>query len=462
MKNAVVWIWIGALACLLAGPAGAQTTTGQISGTVRDSQGGVLPGVTVTVTNVGTGIARTEVTGPTGIYTVTNLPVGNYTVAVELEGFRPAERSGFALIADGRITADFTLGVGGLTEAVEVTAVRGETVNRTSGEISRVIDEQQIRGLALSGRNYLELASLIPGAVQLDDDQMAITTGLGTGGTVINGNRGNSNNLTVDGGFNLDSGSNGSMVNNVGIDFIEQVAIQTSNFSADKGRNSGASINVVTKSGTNRFSGSLFETFRNDSLDSANYFSPRDPSGNPIKAKLEFNDYGGALGGPIVRNRLFFFGGLEFKSLDRQESPQRRTLPTLAELRGDFSARSVVLRDPVTQQQFPGNIIPQDRITADGRAIASVFEAMIGRAAQYDSTPTANNATYQLDNPFDWRQEIIRVDFRANDAHSSTSGTCTTTTTSSSRAARSSGRCRRFRPTVSGPASATSSRTRGS
>jgi hypothetical protein len=416
MRKASVLVWL--LACLLAGPAGAQTISGQISGVVRDSQGGVLPGVTVTVTNVGTGISRTEVTGPTGTYTVTNLPVGNYTVTAEMDGFRRAERTGFALIADGRITADFTLSVGGVTEAIEVTAVRGETVNRTSGEIARVIDSAQIQGLALSGRNYLELASLIPGAVQLDNDQMAITTGLGTGGTVINGNRGNSNNLTVDGGFNLDSGSNGSMVNNVGIDFIEQVAIQTSNFSADKGRNSGASINVVTKSGTNRFSGSLFETFRNDSLDAANYFSPRDANNNPIKAKLEFNNYGGSLGGPILRNRLFFFGGMEFKSLDRQESPQRRTLPTLAELQGDFSARSVVLRDPLTGQPFPGNVIPQDRITPDGRAIANVFQAMIGRAARYDNTPTANNATYQLDFPFDWRQELLRLDFRANDAHS--------------------------------------------
>src|SRR4029450_7251881 len=109
--------------------------------------------------------------------------------------------------------------------------------------------------------NYLELASFIPGAVQLDDDQMAITTGLGTTNTVINGNRGNSNNLTVDGGFNLDSGSNGSMINNVGIDFIDQVAIQTSNFAADKGRNAGASINVVTRSGTNAFKGTVFEMY---------------------------------------------------------------------------------------------------------------------------------------------------------------------------------------------------------
>jgi hypothetical protein len=334
-----------------------------------------------------------------------------------MPGFRKAERSGFALAADARITADFSLGVGGVTEAVEVTAVRGETVNRTSGEIARVIDSSQIQDVALSGRNYLELASFIPGAVQLDDDQMAITTGLGTGGTVINGNRGNSNNLTVDGGFNLDAGSNGSMINNVGIDFIEQVAIQTSNFAADKGRNSGASVNVVTKSGTNRFSGSVFETFRDESLDRPNYFAPRDADGNPIKGKLDFNDYGASLGGPIVRNKLFFFGGIELKSLDRQENPQRRTVPAMAELRGDFSGRSVVIRDPRTGEPFPGNVIPQDRITADGRAIANAFEAMIGRAAQYSDTPTANNSTYQLDFPFDWHQELYRVDYRPNSSH---------------------------------------------
>jgi hypothetical protein len=410
-----------ALIVLLLGfgaSAGAQTNTGQISGTVRDSQGGVLPGVIVTVTNVDTGVTWSEVTSPAGTYTVTNLPVGNYKVNAEIEGFRKAERSGFALQADGRVTADFSLGVGGLTEAVEVTAIRGETVNRTSGEIARVIDSSQIQDVALSGRNYLELTSLIPGAVMLDDDQMAVTTGLGTGGTIINGNRGNSNNLMVDGGFNLDAGSNGSMINNVGIDFIEQVAIQTSNFSADKGRNSGASVNVVTKSGTNRFSGSVFETFRDESLDRPNVFSPRDESGNPIKAKLDFNDYGGSFGGPILRNKLFFFGGVEVKTLDRQEAPMRRTMPTLAELRGDFSGRTTVIRDPQTGQPFPGNVIPQNRITADGRAIANAYEQMIGRAAQYASTPTANNATYQLDFPFDWHQEIFRVDFRPSTSHS--------------------------------------------
>ena len=410
--------WCVLFVLSLGAVAAAQTNTGQISGTVRDASGGVLPGVTVTVTNVNTNNVYTAVTGARGEYVVTNLPVGSYSVRAELQGFRAAERTGFAMTADGRITADFALGVGALTETVEVQAVRGETVNRTSGEIARVIDEAQVRETALSGRNYLELASLIPGAVMLDDDQMAITTGLGTGGTVINGNRGNSNNLTVDGGFNLDSGSNGSMINNVGIDFIEQVAIQTSNFSADKGRNSGASINVVTKSGTNQFRGSGFETFRNDSLDAANALAPVDANGKRLKGKLDFNDYGFSLGGPIRRNHLFFFGGIEFKSLDRVDGPTRRTLPTRAELNGDFSGRSTIIRDPVTGLPFPGNRIPADRITADGRAIAKVYEAMIGKMAVFSDTPTGNNATYLLDFPFDWRQDILRFDYRPTAAHS--------------------------------------------
>ncbi|PYR75417.1 MAG: TonB-dependent receptor [Acidobacteria bacterium] len=402
---------------LAAGVAAAQTNTGQISGTIRDSSGGVLPGVTVTVTNVNTGIARTEVTGPDGTYTITSLPVGSYSVAAELPGFRKAEKTGFDLPADGRITADFALGVGALTETVQVQAVRGEVVNHTSGEIARVIDGAQVRELALSGRNYLELASLIPGAIQIDDDQMALTTSLGTGGTIINGSRGNTNSLMVDGGFNLDSGSNSSQINNVGLDFIDQVNIQTSNFSAEYGRNSGAAINVVTKSGTNRYRGSAVDTIRNQRFDATNYFAPRDANGSRIKGKLDFKDYTGSFGGPIQRNRLFFFGGVEYKKLNRVDGPFRRTMPTLAELNGDFSARSGVINDPLTGQPFLGNVIPDNRITADGRAIANVYRAMIARALQFSNTPTSNNATYQLDFPYKSREDILRFDYKASNQH---------------------------------------------
>src|SRR5262249_37966075 len=171
---------------VFAAAAAAQTNTGQISGTVKDPSGGVLPGVTVTVTNVATNIARTAVTDDKGAWVVTSLPVGTYTVAAELQGFRKAQKAGVEVTPHGRLTADFTLAVGGVSEQVEVPAVRGETVNRTSGELARIIDGAQVRELALSGRNYLELASLIPGAIQLDDDQMATTTSLSTTGTIIN------------------------------------------------------------------------------------------------------------------------------------------------------------------------------------------------------------------------------------------------------------------------------------
>ena len=290
---------------LIAASAAAQSNTGQISGTVKDASGGVLPGVTVTVTNVGTTTARAAVTDERGSYIVTNLPVGTYTVMVELQGFRKAEKTGFEVTPDGKISADFALAVGAMTETVEVQAVRGETVNRTSGELSRIIDGAQVRELALSGRNYLELASLIPGAVQIDDDQMALTTSLGTGGTIINGSRGNTNSLMVDGGFNLDSGSNASQINNVGLDFIDQVKIQTSNFSAEIGRNSGAAINVVTKSGTNSYKGSAFTLMRDEKFDAANYFAPKDANGKRIKGQLDFRDFGGALGGPIQKGKLW-------------------------------------------------------------------------------------------------------------------------------------------------------------
>jgi hypothetical protein len=409
--------------CLLyillgCGAAAAQTNTGQISGTVRDASGGILPGVTVTVRNENTGIARTDVTSATGTFVVTNLPVGTYSVSAELQGFRKAEKTGFQLSPDSRITADFTLGVGSLTETVDVVAVRGETVNKTSGEIARTIDGDQVRELALSGRNYLELASLITGAVQLDDDQMALTTSLSTTGTVINGSRGNTNSLTIDGGFNLDSGSNASQINNVGLDFIDQVRIQTSNFSAEYGRNSGASINVVTKSGTNRVKGSTFGTFRNDRFDAANAFAAIDPTtGKRIKAPLDFKDVGFGVGGPLKTNRLFYFGGTEYKHIDRVDGPFRRTMPTRAELGGDFSRRSATINDPLTGQPFPGNIIPSDRITADGRAIANVYRAMIDRALLFNDSPTSNNATYQLDFPFKSREDILRIDYAINSPH---------------------------------------------
>jgi hypothetical protein len=401
----------------LAATAAAQTTTGRIAGTVADASGAMLPGATVTVIETRTGLTRSATTDTQGAYVFVNLPRGTYNVTAELSGFKRAARTDNELVADGRLSFDFKLEVGAMTETLEVTAP-GEAVNASSGEIARTVDREQVQNLALNGRNYMQLATLIPGAPLLELNSLDIMTGLSIN-TSVNGSRNNASLLMVDGGFNMDSGSNNSQISNVGIDFIEEVNIKTANFSAEYGRNSGAAINVVTRSGGNEFHGSLFEYRRDEKLDANDTFSNRRidaRTGQTVeRAPLDYNDFGWSLGGPIKRSRLFFFAGQEWKQIDRLTAPTGRTLPTRAQRAGNFG--SIAIRDPLTNAPFPNNTIPANRITADGRAIANVYTAMEGLAASYTDTATANNAFFQDDNPFRFRQDMIRLDFQANDKH---------------------------------------------
>jgi hypothetical protein len=395
---------------LLAGQLFGQSIVGRISGTVSDTTGAVVPGVTVKVTNQATKLVRTAMTDANGFYVVTNLNVGLYDVSVEHGGFQPVNRTGNNVIADGRLNVDFTLQIASVGTSVEVIAAVGETVNTISGEVGRVIDTKQVQDLALNGRNYMQLATLIPGAALLDEDQLALTTSLSITAQSINGTRGNTNYLAVDGGSNMDSGSNGSQINNVGIDFIREVNIKSSAFSAEFGRNSGSSINVVTRSGGDQFHGGIREFFRNDKLDARNTFSP-------IKPPLRFNNFGWDLGGPILRGKLFFFGGQEFKRIRQYTTPTRRTLPTRAERVGNFAARSGNLRFPGTTDDIPGRNIAS-MITPQGRALAKVYDEMEKLAVAYTDTTTTNNATFQMSAPFDWRQDIARLDYRMNEKNS--------------------------------------------
>ncbi|MFL6256075.1 MAG: carboxypeptidase regulatory-like domain-containing protein [Pyrinomonadaceae bacterium] len=410
----------------------AQTVVGRVSGTVTDASGAVVPGASVTVTNTANNLVRTATTDAEGFYTVTNLPVGTYVVTAESQGFKRAEQRGVALTADARLTIDLALEPGQVTETVQVSTALGETVNTTSGEVARVVDSQQVQNLALNGRNYIQLLTLIPGVAQTTDDQLELSTSLATNTQSINGNRGQMTNMTVDGGTNLQSGSNASQINNVGIDFIQEVKIQTSNFSAEYGRNSGAQVNVVTRSGGNAFHGSAFEYLRNDKLDARNFFAP-------VRPTLRYNDFGYSFGGPIQKDKFFFFGGQEWKKIRRLANPVVRTVPTLAELNGDFSGRTGTLNVPVgytavnpatgaavaAGQPIPGRNLANLRlngqpagITADGKAIANVYRAMIGLATSYRDAPVGNNATFQQPNPFDYREDILRLDYRFNSSHS--------------------------------------------
>ncbi|HZR28209.1 MAG TPA: carboxypeptidase regulatory-like domain-containing protein [Terriglobales bacterium] len=425
-------------------PATAQMTiVGRISGTVLDSANAAISGATVTVTQESTGLSRTVTTDASGFYVATNLPVGNYRVSAEHAGFGKEIKSGYRLDADGRVTVDFALKPGAVTQSIEVTA-SGETVNTVSGEISRVVDTNQVQDLALNGRNYIQLVSLVPGVALIDEDQMAVTTSLSAGNQSVNGTRTDQNLLTVDGGFDLDSGSNGSQINNVGVDFIQEVNIKTSNFSAEYGRNSGGAINVVTRSGGNQFHGGLFEFLRNDKLDAANFFSPLDSNGRKIKQKLRFNNFGWNLGGPIFKNKLYFFAGEEWKRLRQTALPTRTTLPTTAELAGNFSgicasgfADNGICNDRdksgkvINQLYCPGhngtasfaikgNLFSQAAcpggplaFTPDGSAIAALLSAMeqpqVG--ASFINQAIPNNTTFQLSNPLNWREDILRIDY---------------------------------------------------
>src|ERR1019366_5933090 len=391
-------------------PSFAQTSMGRISGTVTDSSDASVVDAKVTVVNVDTRATRTAATESNGFYTVTNLAIGNYTLEVAKQGFKTASHSGVQLSADARVSVDFRLEVGNLTQTVEVTAQQTEQVNAVSGEVSRVIDSHQVDNLTMNGRNYVQLMTMVPGAIVTNPHQFSTTTSLASNNQTINGNRADSNNLTVDGAYNSVAGSNSSLVNNVSPDFIQEVKLQTSNFSAEYGRFSGPAFNIMTKSGTNQFHGGVFEFFRNNDLDARNFFAAQ-------KTALRFNNFGYDLGGVIKKDKLFFFLGEEWKRLRQQQNPTRVTVPTNALLSGNFAGQAQLFF-PGTKNPIPNNDISA-LMTTDGKAIAKVYQRMSSQSgATFTNTATSNNLTLYPLNPLNFREDILRLDYRLTDKHS--------------------------------------------
>jgi len=399
---------------------GQMTITGRFSGTVVDTSSAAVPGATITVVNLGTSQSRVVTTDSKGFYAVTDLPVGNYSVTAEQKSFNKETKTGYHIDPDARVSVNFTLKPGAVTTTVEVTA-SGETVNTTSGEISHVIDSQQVQSLPLNGRNYGQLVTLMPGVAVTDEDEMAVTTSLSASPFSVNGVRTDQNLHTIDGGFNLDSGSNGSLINNVGLDFVQEVSVKTSNFSAEYGRAAGAAINVVTKSGSNRLHGGVSEYFRNDALDAVDYFSRDQTTGQAIKPELRFNNPAWQLGGPIKHDKLFFFVGEQWKYVRTATSAARATMPTTAELSGDFrdwnygKSNPLTLKMPTTGAPagctIANNVLSPQCITPDGKAIGALYGAMAQQAASFTNIGTTNNAIYQNPTPFDSREDFARIDY---------------------------------------------------
>ncbi|RZU42666.1 TonB-dependent receptor [Edaphobacter modestus] len=412
-------------------PAHAQSSFGQISGTIVDPTGASVPDAAVTITSMNTQAKRTVNSDQDGNFIATNLPIGVYSISVTKAGFQTAKQSDVSISADAKVTSNFTLPVGQATETVEVQGGAIESLNTTSGEVARVIDSKQVENLALNGRNYTQLLTLVPGAVVTNPDIFAVTTSLASTNQTINGNRSDTGNLTVDGAYNQVAGSNGSLMNNVGPDFIQEVKIDTSNASAEFGRTSGPSFNIVTKSGTNAFHGGAFEILRNNYLDATNYIAKQ-------KTQLIFNDFGFFVGGPIIKDKLFFFVGEEWKRLRQQLTAANFTVPTTAMLNGDFSAICTTGFNPSgvctpaagqtfspNQLYYPGTATPvpnnnvSSLITPDGRAIANVYKTISAAGLSFrDGGIPSNNLTLAPPNPLNFHQDLIRIDWVINQHHS--------------------------------------------
>jgi len=240
--------------------AAAQDIFGRIAGTITDSSGATVANAKVTITNEATLISRNVTADKNGYYAADELPAGTYSVTGEQTGFKTTTKKGNVLSAGGRLTADLSLVVGVISETVTVTAT-ANTVNTTSGEISTTITQQQVLDMALNQRHYESLVGLVPGAALQGSgtNPAALTANYNNSVAVINGQRLDGQNWSVDGGFNLDSGSNNSVFNQVGVDFIQEVDVQASNYDAEFGRSASSTVNVVTKSGGEKYHGGGFE-----------------------------------------------------------------------------------------------------------------------------------------------------------------------------------------------------------
>src|SRR5712691_7520515 len=282
-----------------------QAQSGTIVGTVSDQGGAVVPGATVTLTNEATQFVRNTVTNASGQYVATSFPTGRITLKVEHPGFQRLVRSGVELTAADTLTVDLQLTVGNVQETVQVTGEAPLLQSQTAA-VSNLITNQQILETPLNGRSFTQLLQFSAGAVPQTPGMTTSTSGRGMSGNTsvaVNGSVWNNNNYLVDGMFNKDLWING-IVLAPPVDAIQEVRVMTSNYSAEYGAAAGAVTIVQTKSGSNDFHGGLYEFLRNDRLDANNFFNNRAGSAKP---KLRRNEFGGAFGGPIRKDKTFFF-----------------------------------------------------------------------------------------------------------------------------------------------------------
>lgn len=428
-----------------------QSTTGNISGIVKDSAGAPVPGASVTITNPATNYTRTLTTNSEGTFSAPQTPPGRYTITAEKSGFKKLEKTDVVLNAAELLNAgDFTLEVGQVSDTVTITAAAAQLeVQSESGERSGLITGTQLKDVALNGRNPLNFMKTIPGVVVNDLNFGQVSdNGLGLGAWNVNGTRGNQKELTIDGSSNVDTGSNGGGHVSFNPDAIAEIKVLTSNFQAEYGRAGGAFISYVSKGGTNQFHGGGRLFHRHEGLNANNYFRNAQQTeagrngGRAARNLYRYNNIGYDIGGPVwlpfaglkSKDKLFFYWNQEWYQQLVPEGTRNIRVPTALERNGDFSqtvdgnGNRVYIKDPniagtctaANTVANPGacfisgtnlHVIPQARWYSSGQAILNVYPAPNVTGNNQFNFTSANSYAYPR------REDIVRIDYQMTEKH---------------------------------------------
>jgi hypothetical protein len=392
------------LAVLLPLASHAQTLRGTIVGTVKDPDRRAVGGAQIRLVHQETGGVRSATTDSQGAFLLAQLAPGPYRLEAETAGFQKVEQT-FTLQVNQELRIDVALARAGRAESIDVTGVR-EILRTENAAVGAVIETRQIRNLPLDGRNFYELSLLVPGV--LPPAQGSAGSVRGDFAINVNGAREDGNLFLLDGVYNADPKLNGIAVNPP-VDGVREFEVSTNAYDASFGRNAGGQVNVVLRSGTNQLHGTAYEFFRNASLDARNFFAP---AGEP-KPVYRRNQFGFNLGGPVARNRTFFF--VDYEGRRSREGLTRLTrVPTPAERTGDFSASFFPPINPFTGSPFPGNRLPREFQHPIGVAIANLYP-LPNRAdpvQNYVSSPSQRDRGDQFDVRIDHALRRSELAFR--------------------------------------------------
>ncbi len=347
----------------------AQAVTGTILGTVTDDTGAILPGATVTITHTDTGLVRTVVSDSAGEFTAPSLPTGTYQLHAELQGFKAITIPDIRLGVDQRLRFNVKLEVGAVSETITVVG-SSPLVQTSSSELGTTVDEEQIKQLPLNGRNFVNLTRTVPGVVRgipgSNIDGGGSLAWRASSSFSANGQRPRDNNYILDGVDNNESWLQ-TVVIFPAVDALDEFKLQTSTYSAEFGRSLGGVVNLQIKSGSNAFRGSAYEFFRHDKFDANNFFNNRAQRPKP---PFEQHQFGGTLGGPVLKSKTFFFGSYQGLRISQGQT-YLSTVPSERMRQGDFGEINRVIYDPLTGQPFAGNQIPLSRWDSAARNIIS-------------------------------------------------------------------------------------------